>query len=109
MFEANYRIEARSTGEVMEFETFKAAYKRLTWLRNEEGANNWPYLITNVKTGKMHCHLTETMRKNKLHLAGLWSRANKILDAVDLLDDDKALHPTAVNVYKFARDMKVSY
>lgn len=108
MCEYIYRIENRDTLEVMEFSTFKAAWKRLNKLRASEG-NSWPYLIENTCTGETHGYLDETRRKNKFHLSNLWSRANKILDAVDLLNDDKALHPTAVNVYKFARDMKVSY
>lgn len=109
MNEYIYRIESPITGEIREFTAFKTAYKHLKRLRNEEGENTWPYLIKNTKTGRTHNYLVECKRKNKLHLAMLWSRSNKILDAVDLLDDDKALHPTAINVYNFARDMKVSY
>ena len=109
MTEFTYRIENPHTGEAMEFLTFKAAYKRLTWLRNEDGANNWPYVIKNTRTGRTHDHLTEIERRNRVHHAALWRRANKILDAIYLMDDDKILHPTAVNVYKFARDMKVIY
>lgn len=108
MNEYIYRIENRDTQEIMEFTTFKAAYKHLTKLRNQEGTS-WPYLIENTATGKTHDHLSEIERRNKLHLANLWSRANKILDVIDLMDDDKALHPAAVNAYNFARDMKVSY
>ena len=105
MFESNYRIEARTTGEVMEFETFKAAYKRLLWLRNNEGATNWPYVIMNLKTGKPHTYLTERSRKNIFHLTILNSRGIKILDALDLIDDDKQLGDTYNNLRNFARDM----
>lgn len=105
MFEANYRIEARTTGEVMEFETFNAAYKRLIWLRNEEGSTNWPYVIKNLRTGKSHTYLTEKSRKNVFHIAVLNSRAAKILDALDLVDDDKRLSRTYINIWNFAWDM----
>lgn len=108
MSEYIYRIENRDTLEVMEFTTFKTAWKWLNKLRASEG-NSWPYVIKNTTTGKAHTFLDETNRKNRTHHAILWARANKIIDAIDLLDDDKALHPTAINVYKFARDMKVNY
>ena len=108
MNEYTYRIENRDTLEVMEFTTFKNAWKRLNKLRASEG-DSWPYVIRNTRNGKVHTFLDETCRKNRTHHAILWARANKILDAVDLLDDSKALHPTAISVYKFARDMKVGY
>ena len=108
MNEYIYRIENSYTEEVMEFKTFKDAWKKLNKLRASEG-RSWPYMITNTSSGRVHTFQSETDNRNISHHAILWARANKILYALDLLEDSKAHHPTAINVYKFARDMKVGY
>ena len=82
MFEANYRITSRTGDEVMEFETFKAAYKRLMWLRRNEGTTTWPYAIKNLRTGKTHTYVTEAKRKNLLHLSAMHRRGVILFEAV---------------------------
>lgn len=105
MFEANYRIEARSTGEVMEFETFKAAYRKLIWLRKTEGSKKWPYLITNIKNGDVHDFFIEEERQNEDHMNFLEYTWDRVLFRLDLVDDSKTSSRLWVNLREFAYNM----
>lgn len=104
MFESNYRIEARTTGEVMEFETFKAAYKRLILLRKTEGGEKWPYLITNIKTGNVHDFFVEEERQNEDHMNYLEYTWDKVMYRLSLVDDSKICRLWA-NLWDFAYNM----
>lgn len=104
-FESNYQIESKSADEIMEFKTFKAAYKRLIWLRKVEGEKKWPYLITNIKTGEVHDFFCELERENEEHKMNLEYRWSNVRNRLDLVDDHKVGSKLWKNLWEFALEM----
>ena len=105
MFEANYRIYSPAFEVTMEFETFKGAWKRLMWLRNSEGARNWPYRIENIKTGKIFDGITERQNKDEFRRAMFHARGTRILNQLGELDATKQFSFAGLQIYSFGFNM----
>lgn len=106
MFESNYRIYSPAFEITMEFETFKAAWKRLMWLRNSEGARNWPYRIENIKTGEVFDGITERKNKDEFRRAVFRARGNRILNRWCALGEEKQHSLLGLRIYSLGFNMK---